>query len=56
MSNNDQKKQEEIKRLKEEIWHLDEYLLSDCCRQCAYIVETIESLKKEIEKIISNHH
>jgi hypothetical protein len=42
-------KNAEIKKLKEEIVYLKEYLLSDCCKQCSFIVNKIEKYQKEIE-------
>ena len=54
MSNHqNQKTKEKIKALEEEIHQLREYLFSDCCRQCEYIVKKIEDYQKEIE--ILNH-
>jgi hypothetical protein len=41
--------QKEINRLKEKIHELQEYLLSDCCRQCLVLIKTIEDYQKEIE-------
>ena len=40
-----------IKSLKDEIYHLREYLYSDCCKKCADIVLKIEQYQKEIEKL-----
>jgi len=50
--------QKKIENLKDEIHHLREYLLSDCCRQCLEIVSKIEEHKKELyqlETIYSNN-
>lgn len=44
-------KNAEIKKLKEEIASLKEYLLSDCCKQCDYIVNKIEEYQKEVERL-----
>lgn len=41
--------QQEIHRLEEEIAHLKEYLLSDCCRQCADIIKKIDDYELEIQ-------
>jgi len=49
-----QKEREKIKSLKDEIHHLEEYLLSDCCEKCFEIVSKIEAYQKEIEKIQSS--
>ena len=43
--------QSEIQKLEEEIAHLKEYLLSDCCRQCSQIIEKIENYNKEIDNL-----
>lgn len=45
------KAQEKIEELKDEIFHLKEYLLSDCCKQCAEIVSKIESYQHEIRQL-----
>jgi hypothetical protein len=50
--------QKKIENLKDEIHHLREYLLSDCCRQCLEIVSKIEEHEKELyqlETIYSNN-
>lgn len=44
-------KLEKIKRIKDEIHHLQEYLLSDCCKQCAEIVSKIEDYQNEIKHL-----
>lgn len=44
-------KAEKIKRIKDEIHHLKEYLLSDCCKQCAEIVSKIEDYQNEIKHL-----
>jgi hypothetical protein len=49
-----QKESEKIKSLKDEIHHLKEYLVSDCCKKCFEIVSKIEAYQKEIEKIHSS--
>ena len=43
----------QIKHLKEKIHELQEYLISDCCRQCQAIIKTIEDYQKEIEQLQS---
>lgn len=53
--NNLKQKNEEIRRLKEEIVSLKEYLLSDCCKQCDYIVNKIEEYQKEVERLTHEH-
>lgn len=50
MSQN-QKTKEKIANLKDEIHHLKEYLLSDCCRQCTEIVSKIEKYQNEIKEL-----
>lgn len=50
-THNQNQKNEEIKKLKEEIASLKEYLLSDCCKQCDYIVNKIEEYQKEVERL-----
>jgi hypothetical protein len=44
-----------IKNLKDEINHLKEYLLSDCCRQCSEIVSKIEEYEKKIKKLTDEY-
>lgn len=46
-----QSPKEKIANLKDEIQHLKEYLLSDCCRQCSEIISKIEKYEKEIKDI-----
>lgn len=40
-----------IQKLEEEIAHLKEYLLSDCCRQCSDIISKIDKYRQEIEEL-----
>jgi hypothetical protein len=40
-----------IKTLEEEIEHLKEYLLSDCCRQCVDIISKIDKYQIEITEL-----
>jgi hypothetical protein len=47
--------QAKIENLKDEIHHLKEYLLSDCCRQCSEIVSKIEQYQKELYQLENNH-
>lgn len=47
--------QKKIKDLKDEIHHLKEYLLSDCCRQCSEIVSKIEKYQEELH-ILENSY
>lgn len=42
---------EKIKSLTDEIHHLKEYLLSDCCKQCADIIDKIEQYQQDIERL-----
>ena len=46
-----QKESEKIKSLKDEIYHLKEYLYSDCCKKCADIVLKIEQYQQQIESL-----
>jgi hypothetical protein len=46
---------EKIKKLEEELNSLREYLLSDCCRQCGYIVNKIEEYEKKIKKLTDEY-
>jgi hypothetical protein len=46
-----QKESEKIKSLKDEIHHLKEYLVSDCCKQCSDIINKIEQHQQEIQKL-----
>jgi hypothetical protein len=56
--------QTKIQQLEEEIAHLKEYLLSDCCRQCSEIISKIDKYREEItllnlenqEARIDNHN
>lgn len=41
----------EIQNLKERIHELEEYLISDCCKQCVGIVNTIKRYQEEIEAL-----
>lgn len=45
---------DEIKRLEEEVHHLKEYLLSDCCRQCSEIILKIDKYELEIQDLKKN--
>lgn len=42
---------EKIANLKDEIHHLKEYLLSDCCRQCSEIINKIEKYEQEVKDL-----
>lgn len=55
MSTEQEKKEEEVKKLKEQVSSLKEYLLSDCCKQCDYIVEKIQEYQKEIERLTNEY-
>lgn len=46
-----QNEKEKIASLKDEIHHLKEYLLSDCCRQCSEIIAKIEKHEKELKDL-----
>ena len=46
-----QKESEKIKNLEDEISHLKEYLISDCCKQCSDIINKIEQHQQEIQKL-----
>ena len=46
-----QEKENQINLLKEKIHELQEYLISDCCRQCLVIIKTIEEYQEEIKKL-----
>jgi hypothetical protein len=39
----------EIQNLKERIHELEEYLISDCCKQCVGIIKTVEKYQEQIE-------
>jgi hypothetical protein len=41
----------QISHLKEKIHELEEYLISDCCKRCLKIIQTIEDYQKEIEQL-----
>jgi hypothetical protein len=43
--------QEKIIKLQEEIHLLKEYLLSDCCKQCAEIINKIEKYEAELKTL-----
>ena len=45
---------ETISNLKNEIYHLKEYLVSDCCRQCSEIISKIEKHQQEIKELEEN--
>jgi uncharacterized protein YutD len=47
-----QRKNQEIKNLEEEISNLREYLFSDCCKQCQYIVNKINQYEEQLHKLI----
>lgn len=51
MNSNQNLINEEIRRIKDEIHSLKEYLLSDCCRQCAEIITKIEKYESEIRTL-----
>ena len=38
----------QISHLKEKIHELQEYLISDCCKRCLKIIQTIEDYQEEI--------
>lgn len=44
-------KKERLEKIRDEIHHLKEYLLSDCCKQCAEIVSKIEDYQNEIMQL-----
>lgn len=44
----------QIKDLKEKIGELQEYLLSDCCKKCKSIIDTIEKHEQEIQLLLRN--
>lgn len=46
-----QSRKEKIANLKDEIHHLKEYLLSDCCRQCSEIISKIEKYEQEVRDL-----
>lgn len=41
----------EIQNLKERIHELEEYLISDCCKQCVGIINTIKIYQEQIEQL-----
>lgn len=47
---------EKIEKIKDDIFHLKEYLLSDCCKQCADIVAKIEQYQNEIQFLEKQYH
>lgn len=47
---------EKIEKIKDDIFHLKEYLLSDCCKQCAEIVAKIEQYQNEIHFLEKQHN
>jgi len=47
---------EKIEKIKDDIFHLKEYLLSDCCKQCADIVAKIEQYQNEIHFLEKQHN
>lgn len=54
--NNQTNPKEKIEKIKDNIFHLKEYLLSDCCKQCAEIVTKIEQYQNEIHLLEKQHH
>jgi hypothetical protein len=51
MSPMSQEHQKQIDHLKEKIHELQEYLISDCCRQCLSIIKIIEEHQEEIQRL-----
>lgn len=46
--------QQKLKDLKEKIHELQEYLLSDCCKTCRLIIDTINEYEQEIAILLKN--